>query len=248
MTKPVQSRLFFDIETSTNIGLFWQAGYKLNIPPSNIIQERAIICVAYKWGGKRKVEHLVWDEDQCDKLLLERFIPTMQSADEIVTHNGDRFDTPWIRTRCAKHGIPMAPDFVSIDTLKAARSKFKFNSNKLDYVAGYLELGSKRPETYQLWKSVVIDKDEVALQEMISYCRKDVVLLELVYNRLNQYLPAKASRADCISSCPECSSDNVQIQKHRVTAQGYKKIQFQCQDCGKYHTVATSRFDKERKL
>jgi hypothetical protein len=41
MTTP--KRLFFDIETSPNIGLFWSAGFKLNIAPENIIKERAII-------------------------------------------------------------------------------------------------------------------------------------------------------------------------------------------------------------
>ena len=38
-------RLFFDIETSPNIGYFWRAGYKLNIGADNIIEERKIICI-----------------------------------------------------------------------------------------------------------------------------------------------------------------------------------------------------------
>ena len=48
-------RLFFDIETSPNIGLFWTAGYKLNISPDSIIKERAIICICYKWAGDDKI-------------------------------------------------------------------------------------------------------------------------------------------------------------------------------------------------
>ena len=38
MLKTKRRRLFFDIETSPNIGLFWEAGYKKNIDVSNIIQ------------------------------------------------------------------------------------------------------------------------------------------------------------------------------------------------------------------
>jgi hypothetical protein len=56
-------RLFFDIETSPNIGLFWAAGYKKNISPDNIIKERAIICIAYKWADDDKTYVLTWDKD-----------------------------------------------------------------------------------------------------------------------------------------------------------------------------------------
>ncbi len=159
-------RLFFDIETSPNIGLFWQSGFKLTISHENIVRERAIICVAWKWAGQTKVHNLSWDKNQCDKKLLQEFVAVMHSADEIVTHNGDRFDVPWIRTRCLFHDIPMSPDFVSIDTLKAARSKFRFNSNQLTYIAKYLELGQKKPSGYGLWKSILLDKDEKAMRKM----------------------------------------------------------------------------------
>ena len=43
-----RKRLFFDIETSFNIGFFWRAGYKQVITPEQIIHERKVICVSYK--------------------------------------------------------------------------------------------------------------------------------------------------------------------------------------------------------
>jgi hypothetical protein len=67
-------RLFFDIETSPNIGLFWTAGYKQTISPDNIIKERAIICICYKWAGEKEVYSLTWDSKQDDKKILEKFI------------------------------------------------------------------------------------------------------------------------------------------------------------------------------
>jgi hypothetical protein len=51
-------RLFFDIETSPNIGYFWRAGYKLNIGHENIIEERKIICISYKSGSIKKIHRL----------------------------------------------------------------------------------------------------------------------------------------------------------------------------------------------
>ena len=67
-------RLFFDIETSPNIGLFWSAGFKQRIDYSNIIKERAIICICYKWEDEKDVYHLQWDAKQNDKAMLQKFI------------------------------------------------------------------------------------------------------------------------------------------------------------------------------
>ncbi len=221
--------------------MIWQPGHKISVGHDNLIKERAIICVAWKWEGQARIRCLTWDANQCDKKLLEEFVAVMHAADEIVTHNGDRFDTPWIRTRCLKHSIAMSPDFVSIDTLKAARSKFKFNSNRLDYIAQFLELGQKKPTGFKLWKDICLDRNEAALKKMVDYCKHDVRLLEQVWDRMNAYLPAKTNRADDIAGCPECGSHNTHVSQHRVMASGFKKTQFQCQDCGKYHQVATSR-------
>ena len=69
-----RKRLFFDIETSPNIGLFWEAGYKKNIDHSNIIKERAIICICYKWEDSKEVGFLTWDSKQSDKKMLQNFI------------------------------------------------------------------------------------------------------------------------------------------------------------------------------
>jgi len=124
-------RLFYDIETSPNIGFFWQAGYKLNIPPENIIKERAIICICWKWEGQKVVHSVEWQEG-CDIAALSAFMAVALEADEIVGHNGDNFDEKWIRTRCLIHGIICPPKFTSLDTLKKARTQFRFNSNKLD--------------------------------------------------------------------------------------------------------------------
>ena len=86
----MRRRLFFDIETSPNIGLFWEPGYKVRISSDNIIKERAIICIAWKYAGGR-VQSLSWDALQDDKDLLTTFIPILESADEVVAHYGDRF-------------------------------------------------------------------------------------------------------------------------------------------------------------
>ena len=239
-------RLFFDIETSPNLVWSWRTGYKINIDHGNIYQERAIICIAYKWAGQKKVHYFKWDDKQNDKAMLTEFVKVLDSATEICGHNGDNFDLKWVRTRCLYHGISMLPDYVTQDTLKLARSKFLFNSNRLDYIADYLGYGKKKPTGFKLWTDIVRDKCPKAMKTMVNYCKHDVVLLEKIWDRFMAYVPAKSSVAEYISQCPECGSDETIINQRRVTASGFRKVTFRCNDCGKYHTIAASRFDKDK--
>jgi len=243
-------RLYFDIETSPNIGLFWEAGYKKNIPYENIIKERAIICICYKWAGEKKVHSLTWDANQNDKSMLQAFIKIANEADEIVAQNGDKFDLPWIRTRCLFHRIPMFPSYTSLDTLKKARSGFKFNSNTLNYMASFLGLGHKSDMCFNDWKKIVLDKDAASLTKMVKYCMKDVTLLEDVYKEMSNYITHKTHHGMLNGGdkcdCPECGSNKTVQSKVRLTATGMKRIQLQCKSCGKYHTVSETTFDKER--
>ena len=237
-------RLFFDIEVSANIGFFWQSGYKLNIGPQNIIKERAIICICYKWEDEKQVNELHWDAKQNDKKLLEAFIKIANSADEMVGHNGDRFDLSWVRTRCLFHGIEMFPSYTTIDTLKVARSKFKFNSNKLNYIAQFLGIGQKIKTEYDLWKDITLYKSKPAMDKMIKYCIMDVILLEKVYKALSPHIAPKTHYGVVFGgdrgTCPECGSEELVRYCSRVSASGIKKVQLKCKTCFKMH----SRTDK----
>ena len=248
MSKFNKKRLFFDIETSPNIGFFWSAGYKLNVPYDNIIKERAIICICYKWEGEDRVYSLQWDKDQNDKELLEKFILVANEAYELVGHNGDRFDLPWIRTRCLFHGIPCFPNYTTIDTLKQARSKFRFNSNRLDYIAQYLGVGEKS-ETggFDLWKDIVLNNSQTAMKTMVGYCKNDVIILEKVFQHLKNYAPHKSHfgvlETGEKTSCPECGSEDLRHSQTRYSAAGTPRVQVQCNDCHKYHTVANRTYE-----
>ena len=233
-------RLYFDLESAPNIGLFWEAGYKKNIGYENIIKERAIICICYKWEDDKEVHSVQWDSRQCDKKMLEQFVKIANEADEMVGHNGDKFDLAWIRTRCLFHGIHMFPNYTTIDTLKVSRSKFKFNSNKLDYIGKFLGIGKKIKTDFNLWKDILLHKDKVAMGKMIKYCIQDVILLEKVHKKLSTHIPAKTHFGVIFGqdrgSCPECGSDDLVRSNMRTSASGIKKIQYVCRTCNKYHS------------
>ena len=176
--------LIYDIETSYNIGKFWRTGYNLNINPGDIIHERAIICISYKWLGEDQVYSLTWDKNQCDKFLLEQFIPILDEADMIVAHNGDRYDLKFIKTRALKHNLKMLINYKQFDTLKVAKAKFMFNSNKLDYISKFLGAEGKISTEMKLWDDIILRKCPKAMIEMLTYCEEDVRQLEIVYNAL----------------------------------------------------------------
>lgn len=238
--KTKRRRLFFDIETSPNIGLFWEAGYKKNITTDNIIRERAIICICYKWEDEKEVYALQWDSKQNDKRMLQQFIEVANTANELVGHNGDKFDLAWIRTRCLFHGIDMFPTYQTIDTLKVARSKFRFQSNRLNYIAEFLGLGGKIKTEFNLWKDILLNKDKVAMEKMIKYCKKDVSLLEEVYKLLGNHIAPKTHYGVVFGydrgTCPECGSEDLIKNNRVVTATGLTRIQYKCKTCNKFHS------------
>jgi DNA polymerase elongation subunit (family B) len=249
-----RKRLFFDLETSFNIGFFWRSGWGITIPPENIIHERKVICASYKWEYEDEVHTLVWDENQDDKKLLKAFIKILNKADEIVAHNGDNFDIKWLRTRCLYYNLPMFPKYQSIDTLKQSRSLFNFNSNKLDYIAKFLGVGSKTEhEGIDLWKKIIFDKDPDALKRMIAYCENDVVILQKVFNKLNRYTKPTVHYGVLKDYdkyvCPECGSMHLHLSKTYATAMGTVRRNMRCADksCQKKFTISNKTYQDYRK-
>jgi DNA polymerase elongation subunit (family B) len=242
-------RLFYDIEVSPGVYWAWRPGYNINLSYKNQLKEAAIICISYMWEGTTQVHHLQWDAKQNDKKMIHKFIEVLAEADEICGHNSDGFDLKWIRTRAIKHGLPMSPEYVSYDTWREAKRLFRFDSASLDYITKYLGVAQKR-ETggSQLWIDVVFNKSKSALGSMLDYCDDDVRAQSEVFAKMKPYLKSKANYAGYISDCPECGSENTTVAKRRSTAQGHKKIQFQCADCGRYHTVAASRYEKDASI
>jgi DNA polymerase elongation subunit (family B) len=240
-----RNRLFYDIETSFTIGWFWTAGYRKSIHPFQIIEQPRIICISYKWEHEPDVHCLDWGlKQQSDKNLLKKFIPILESASQIVGHNADSYDLKWIRQRAMIHGLKMQPRFNTIDTLKWCRSLFRLQSNKLQYVAKYLGVTEKM-ETggHELWTRTILDKDPEALQKMKEYCNQDVLCLEEVFHKLNDYSSPSMNFAVLTGQhrwqCPECASVKVTIKRTYTTKQGTIKHYYKCneQSCGKHYQI-----------
>ena len=237
-------RLLFDIETSPCLGWFWRPSHQTSIGYHQILEQAKIICICYKWENSNKIYSLNWDSNQCDKLMVKKFVQIMNKADEIVGHNSDRFDTKWIRTRAIFHRIAMPPNYKSIDTLKESRKGFNFPSNRLDAICRYLGIGQKIKTTEELWMDIWRKKSKKAMAEMIKYCKKDVLILEEYLKIMNPYILSKSRVSTSKVNCPECDDSNYFISKRRISAAGTRTVQLQCKGCGKYWALPELTFLK----
>jgi DNA polymerase elongation subunit (family B) len=244
-------RLIFDIETSPCIGLFWRPGWKISISHDNIVEESAIMCICWKWEGEKKIYSSQWDKGD-DKQCVADFLKVALEADELVAHNGDQFDVKWVNTRCLHHNLGPLPIWKTVDTLAIARRRFKFNSNRLDYLGKFLFGEGKIHTSFDLWKDILLKDSKKAMKEMVKYCKKDVELLEKVYHALQPYHGNKthvgALNGEEKWTCPHDGSANICLSKRTVTAGGAPRFQMQCKDCGKYFTISNTEYKKWREF
>lgn len=236
MTPNKPKILLYDLETFPNIVTSWGLKVDGYLSADNIIEERTIICGSYKWLGEKTVYstcvHPKSPKD--DFQVVADLHRVVSQADAIVAHNGDAFDIRWLNARVVYHGLAPLPPVIQIDTKKIAKSKFKFNSNRLDYLAQYLGIGKKIKTEFDLWKQCMAG-DEASLKEMVRYNRHDIVLLEQVYLKLAPYVPARVNARLFTKrpGCPSCGSEAVQARGFSYTV-SHEYQRYQCTECGSW--------------
>lgn len=244
-------RLFFDIETGyyiLKIRAFQLKNYIKYFNPDDIEQEKQILIISYWWQYEDKVHRL--DIRMGEKKMLKEFIKVMGEADECVGHNGDNFDIKELRTRCIYHGVLMFPNYRTLDTLKKARSSFRFASNKLDYISKFLGIGGKlETRGFQMWKDAVEGDEETsnkALDEMGDYCDRDVVILADTFFVLSPFITHNNNFAVLTGKdkwdCPECGSEKVEMFRTYSTPLGVIRREMKCNNCKKQYKISNKTY------
>lgn len=242
--------LLYDIETTHNKVAAFRLLNDFTLPHENILQERYIVCASWKWLGEKKVYAVSTLDDPKrfkkdftdDFVVVSKLHDIISEADVIVGHNGDHYDLKFSETRMLKQGLSPLPPATTIDTLKVARARFMFNSNKLDYLGQFLGVGQKIHTGNDLWLRV-LDGDADAIREMVVYNKQDVLLLEDVFLKLRPYMPNHINRQlfgnDHVGECPRCGSRHIQARGRRVAISNVYN-QFQCQECGGWFREKTA--------
>ena len=237
MIKQKPKILVLDIETAPNIVTSWGLWIPQQyLSHENLLQEKYIIGAAWKWYGQKGVSTVYVDSNSPtnDFNVASTLQEVLCEADAVVAHNGDKFDLRWIRARILFHKLPPIPKLFQIDTKKLCKTHFHLNSNKLDYIAKYLGIGSKLQTDYSLWKKCMVG-DEQALATMKKYNIWDVILLEKVFTAVRPHVPAKINMRlfGDRAVCPSCGSKHIQYRGFTYTSNN-KYRRFQCTSCGKW--------------
>ena len=220
----------WDIETTPLVVYTWGLYGIDSISPDNIIQDRSIICIAWKELGKAAVGGACVGE-MTEREVVTAFRNYVDDADVLVAHNGDKFDVKHLNAKLIQYELPPMPHINTVDTLKEVRKIAKFSSNRLDYLVKKLIGGGKQETNFALWKACMVG-DESALRKMFRYCKHDVKILEQLYVKLRPYFRGTVNMADVGTlNCPRCNSADIKMRKEYRTKAGIVRNHFNCNDC-----------------
>ncbi len=199
-----------------------------------------ILCIGYKWEGEKKVYVPTILDDARNMLddmpLVRDFADEFAKADYVVTWYGKRYDVPMIETKLLKHRLPpLAPKY-HLDLWEAARSKFKLHSNRLQAFEKFLGTPDQKTDIdFDSWLKAA-HGDKAAIAEVSDHCRKDVLVLEQVFDRMRPWLdkePPRALFTGQSDGCPACGSLHVERRGYKVAATRLYK-QLRCLSCNKW--------------
>lgn len=232
--------LLLDIETAPHVGYVWGL-WQQNIGLSQLLESGYVLCWSAKWLGE---DEIAFDSvyRSKPKAMLKRIYTLLNEADAVIHFNGTKFDIPVLNKEfLLKRMTPPAP-YRQIDLYLTVKSRFRFASNKLDYVAQQLGVGKKhKHEGFELWVKCM-NNDPDAWATMEEYNKQDVVLLEKVYEILKPWIKNHPNvslyTTDGEHSCPVCGNMHVHRRGFAYTATG-RYQRYQCRDCGHWSRART---------
>ncbi len=232
-----------DIETMAHKSWHWRL-WKENIGPKQLIEPTYMLSYAYKLNNEATVYKSVLDND-----FLDHLHRVLETADLLVTYNGDKFDMLHINREFLEAGLTPPRPVPSVDLYKVVRKYFKFPSNRLDYVASVI-LGERKLDTggFDLWRAW----DEGcprARAKMERYNKRDVNVTRRLYRALRPWIrnhPYTSSLEvdfedhDHVYECPCCAKKQKQLGGYSRRTRCYAIRQVRCDRCGAW-------FDGKRK-
>lgn len=239
--------LLLDIETAPNLVHVWGL-WGQNIGINQIQASGYVLCWAAKWLGEPEV--MFSSVRYGKKTMLRKIHRLLDQADAVIHYNGTKFDVPTLNKEFVSHNLKPPAPYKEIDLLKTAKKRFRFPSNKLDYIAQALGLGGKvRHPGHELWTGCMAG-DEKAWEMMEKYNTHDVHLLEGVYKLLLPWIQnhANVMLYEQAQVCPNCGANHYQRRGFYYT-QALKYQRYQCQNCGNWFRDAKAEpLDFERKF
>jgi len=226
--------LFLDIETSPLTAHTWGL-WQQNVGLNQLLSSTEMMCFGARWYGSRQVTFRSQFHHGKQEMLDEAH-RLLDEADVLVGWNSQSFDSKHLKREFLEAGMLPPSPYKEMDLMRAVKSQFKFPSNKLEYVATKLGVGSKiKHSGFDLWIGCMAG-DEKSWKTMKKYQIQDVNLLVDLYEKLKPWIPNHPNRPlheGKDSGCTTCGSTKLQSRGlAHTTTTSYQR--FQCMDCGKW--------------
>lgn len=246
--------LLLDIETAPLVADVWGM-WQQNVGLNQIVYDWYILSWAAKWADGKRVFYA--DQSKAaniedDSEMLRGLWSLLDEADIVVAHNGSRFDIPKINARFVKAGLPPPSPYRQVDTLKLAKAKFKFTSNRLAYLAKFLGVEEKEEHHafpgHLLWTEVRKGNAK-AWREMRKYNIQDVDTLEQVYMRLRAWDSKHPNLGVDGGVCPVCGESHSLEKRGFAYTNGGKYQRYVCtaEGCGAWSRGKTNLLSKDER-
>jgi uncharacterized protein YprB with RNaseH-like and TPR domain len=170
-------KCFFDIET-TGLQGNWDFMLTYSIKPEGEDE------VIYGTITKKEI-----DEGTFDKRIVKECIDALMKFDRVYTYYGTKFDIPFLRTRALELGLdfPIYGSLSHKDVYYIARYKMKLHSNRLETVCDLLGIKGKTHQNPATWR-LAKGGNKKALEEILEHNKADTIILEMVYNKLKNFV------------------------------------------------------------
>src|SRR5690606_15711117 len=155
--------------------------WKEDIAPDQLQNRTWIICWSAKWAGQKTVHaDTVTPEEalaEDDSRVVASLASLVREADVVVAHNLKGFDLKILNTRLLDLPQPAMPTESMPDAVESAKTNFKLEYDRRDYLVRVRALEPKQKMQLREW-ILATKGDEKSARKMTRDCKRDTQLVE----------------------------------------------------------------------
>lgn len=239
--------LALDVEMSFNVSYHYDQ-WKVNIPWTHIKQRQFMISAAWQWIGSDNIytacvldDKARFEKDHTDDYhVIKSLKDEIDQADAVIAYNGRRFDIKEINTGLDRHRLGPLHEFVLLDPIQIAKSKFRFKGgNSLANLCNLFELPVQKGKVeLEDWIGATEGNKE-SIKKVVEYNITDIPTMVMVWERIKPFAPSKLNMNHFVDAdvCSHCGSPDLKLHMKKKATRATIRYQYRCQDCHGFTTT-----------
>jgi hypothetical protein len=230
----------FDIETSHAVFNLWGTGEQY-VRHDQMVHDNYVICWSAKYLFDNKIMNCsVTDKEakkRDDSRVIKSIHPVLDSAEIVITQNGDWFDIRKLNWKFMQLGLKPNNGYNSIDMLKKSRQVVNTQSHSQQFLAEGLGITGKNEMVNADWLAVEAG-DIKAIEKMSKYCDQDVRSLEEIYLTFRPWMKTHPNLAPYMDMYQDLEDDEDMCRRclsplHEINfTKRYRSLAGKCYESG----------------